>query len=44
MQGYGPLFRMIAYKLKPPLTDRGYDADAIWSEIALHGIQTVITA
>lgn len=44
MQGFGPLFRMITGKVKALLADRGYDADAIRTEIALHGIQAVIPA
>ncbi len=44
MQGFGPLFRMITGKVEALLADRGYDADAIRNEIALHGIQAVIPA
>lgn len=36
MQGFGPLFRMLA--------DRGYDADAIRAEIAAAGFEAVIPA
>ena len=34
MQGFGPLFRMIADRVHALLADRGYDADAIRAEIA----------
>lgn len=44
MQGFGPLFRMITGKVEALLADRGYDIDAIRSEIALQGIQAVIPA
>lgn len=44
MQGFGPLFHMITGKVKALLADRGYDTDAIRTELALHGIQAVIPA
>ena len=44
VHGFGPFFRIITGKVKTLLADRGYDADAIRAEIALHGIQAVIPA
>ena len=44
MQGFGPLFRMIADRVHALLADRGYDADAIRAEIAIAGTQAVIPA
>lgn len=44
VQGFAPLFRMMAGKAKALLADCGYDADAIRTEIALHGIQALIPA
>jgi len=34
IQGFGPLFRMIADKIEALLADKGYDADAIREELA----------
>lgn len=44
VQGFGPLFRMIADRVHALLADRGYDADAIRAEIAIAGTQAVIPA
>lgn len=44
VQGFGPLFRMIADRVQALLADRGYDADAIRAEIAIAGTQAVIPA
>lgn len=44
VQGFGPLFRMIADRVQALLADRGCDADAIRAEIAIAGTQAVIPA
>ena len=46
VQGFGPLFRMIADRVHALLADRGYDADAdaIRAEIVIAGTQAVIPA
>ncbi|WP_422864318.1 transposase [Endosaccharibacter trunci] len=42
VQGFGVLFRMIDEHVQMLLADRGYDADAIRSDIALTGTKAVI--
>ncbi len=44
MQGFGPLFRMLAERIEALLADRGYDADAIRQELAKADIEAVIPA
>jgi len=44
MQGFGPLFRMLADRIEALLADKGYDADAIRAEIAAVGVEAVIPA
>lgn len=44
VQGFAPLFRMIADQLEAFLADRGYDADAIREEIKAAGVEAVIPA
>ncbi|MER9597290.1 IS5 family transposase [Mesorhizobium sp. M0244] len=44
IQGFGPLFRMIADRIEALLADKGYDSDAIREEIAKAGVQAVIPA
>ena len=44
MQGFAPLFRMIADRIEAFLADRGYDADAIRKEIEAAGAEAVIPA
>lgn len=44
MQGFGPLFRMLAGRIETLLADKGYDADAIRAEIAAAGVEAVIPA
>lgn len=43
-QGFGQLFRMLAVRLGALLADKGYDADAIRSEIEEAGVEAVIPA
>jgi hypothetical protein len=38
VQGFGPLFRMVAHRIEALLADKGYDADAIRAEIAAAGV------
>ena len=44
MQGFGPLFRMLAERIEALLADRGDDADAIRQELAKADIEAVIPA
>lgn len=44
IQGFGPLFRMIANKIEALLADKGYDADVIREELAKAEIEAVIPA
>ena len=44
VQGFGPLFRMIADKVEALLADKGYDADAIREELAKAKVEAVIPA
>lgn len=44
IQGFGPLFRMIADKIEALLADRGYDADAVRGELAKADVEAVIPA
>ncbi|MDZ3832462.1 MAG: IS5 family transposase [Sphingopyxis sp.] len=44
VQGFGPLFRMIAGRVHAPLADRGDDTDAIRAGIAIAGTQAAIPA
>jgi transposase len=44
IQGFAPLFRMIADRIEAFLADKGYDADAIREEIADADIEAVIPA
>ena len=44
VQGFGPLFRMLAERIEALLADRGYDADAIRQELAKADIEAVIPA
>jgi transposase len=44
VQGFGPLFRMVAHRIEALLADKGYDADAIRAEIAAAGVEAVIPA
>jgi transposase len=44
MQGFGPLFRMLADRIEALLADMGYDADAIRAEIEAAGVEAVIPA
>ena len=44
IQGFGPLFRMVAHRIEALLADKGYDADAIRAEIAAAGVEAVIPA
>jgi transposase len=42
VQGFGPLFRMVADRIETLLGDKGYDADAIRAEIAAAGVEAII--
>ncbi len=42
-QGYGPLFRRVAGRIKALLDDKGYDADVIHAEIAGEGCKCAFT-
>ncbi|WP_245499432.1 IS5 family transposase [Mesorhizobium sp. M1A.F.Ca.ET.072.01.1.1] len=44
IQGFGPLFRMIADRIETLLADKGYDSDAIREEIAKAGVEAGIPA
>lgn len=44
IQGFGPLFRMIADKIEALLADKGYDADTIREELAQAEVEAVIPA
>jgi transposase len=44
IQGFGPLFRMIADKIEALLADKGYDADAIREELTKADVEAVIPA
>ena len=44
VQGFAPLFRMLAERIEALLADRRYDADAIRSELATADIEAVIPA
>ena len=44
IQGFGPLFRLIAHKIEALLADKGYDADAIREELANADVEAVIPA
>ena len=44
VQGFGPLFRMIADKIEALLADKGYDTDAIREELAIAEVEAVIPA
>lgn len=44
IQGFGPLFRMIADRIEALLADEAYDSDAIREEIAKAGVEAVIPA
>lgn len=42
MQGFGPLFRMLADRIESLPVDKGYDAHAIRADIAAAGVEAVI--
>ncbi len=42
VQGFGPLFRMVADCIEALLADKSYDADAIRAAIAAAGVEAVI--
>jgi transposase len=42
VQGFGPLFRMRAGRIQALLAEKGYDADAIRTEIEAAGVEAVI--
>ena len=42
MKGFGPLFRMLGDLIEALLADKGYDADAIRTELAAAGVEAVI--
>lgn len=42
IQGFGPLFRMVADKIEALLADKGYDTDAIREELANAEVEAVI--
>jgi transposase len=44
VQGFGPLFRMVAHRIEALLADKGYDAGAIRAEIKAAGVEAVIPA
>ncbi len=44
VQGFGPLFRMIADKIEALLADKGYDTDAIREVLANAEVEAVIPA
>ncbi len=44
MQGFRPLFRMLAERVEALLADKGYDADAIRDTLATAGVEAVIPA
>ena len=44
MQGFGPLFRMLAEHVDALLADKGYDADAIRDTLANADVEAVIPA
>ena len=44
MQGFGPLFRMLADRIEALLADRGYDADAIRDALTRADVEAVIPA
>ena len=44
MQGFGPLFRMLADLIEALLADRGYDADPIRDTLAKANVEAVIPA
>lgn len=44
MQGFGPLFRMLAERVEALLADKGYDADAIRDTLAKAYVEAVIPA
>ena len=44
MQGFGPLFRMLAERVEALLADKGYDADAIRDALANADVEAVIPA
>lgn len=41
-QAFAPLFRMLADRIEALLADKGYDADAIRTEIEAAGVEAVI--
>ena len=42
VQGFDPLFLMVADRIEALLADKGYDADAIRAEIEAAGVEAVI--
>ena len=44
MQGFGPLFRMLAERIEALLADKGYDADAIRDTLTHADVEAVIPA
>lgn len=44
IQGFGPLFRIIADKIEALLADKGHDADAIREELTKADVEAVIPA
>jgi transposase len=44
VQGFKPLFQMLAERVEALLADRGYDADAIRDTLANAGVEAVIPA
>ena len=44
MQGFGPLFRMLAERVEALLADKGYDADGIRDTLAKANVEAVIPA
>ena len=44
VQGFGPLFRMLAEQIEALLADKGYDADAIRDDLARADVEAVIPA
>ncbi len=44
VQGFGPLFQMLAERVEALLADKGYDADAIRDTLAKADVEAVIPA
>ena len=42
MQGFGPLFKMLADRIEALLADKGYDSDAVRAEISAADVEAVI--